>query len=220
LLTESLFGVEARNLGKSARTRARLMDAAVQLFARDGFEAASVNEITRLAQVANGTFYVHFRDKDEIAAVVAFAMAGNVAQQIDRAMQPIEDAVERVSIGCRSFIDLACSQPNWGRALFRAIWTFRDLREEVIDTLRADLQRGVDQGAFTVAIDDLLIDTYAAMMLSALYGRLEGAFDPDAGSRVSELQLRMLGVAPDRARQVAWTPIPALSLELAPLEKG
>ena len=59
-----LFAPEVASLGKSARTRAQLMDAAIAVLARHGIEAASVNEIARAAGVANGTFYVHFRDKD------------------------------------------------------------------------------------------------------------------------------------------------------------
>lgn len=215
-----LFGGEAVNLGKSARTRARLMDAAVQLFARQGFEAASVNEIARLAEVANGTFYVHFRDKDEIAAAVALAIARNVARQLDEAMAGVEDAIERTSMATRRFIDLASSEPDWGAALFRAVWTFRELREGVIGFVRADLRRGVDQGVFTVAIDDVLVDTFAAMVMGGLFGRLQGDCGPDAGCRVAELQLRMLGVPATLARETAWREIPPLTLRLTPLPKG
>jgi len=220
LIAQGLFGAEASNLGKSARTRARLMDAAVQLFARDGFEAASVNEIARVAGVVNGTFYAHFRDKDEIAAAVALGIGHNVVRQLDEAMTGIEDAVERSSLATRRFIDLAASQPDWGAAFVRAVLVFRDLRDSMSAYLRADLQRGVDQGVFTVEIDDLLIDTFASMIMGALAGRLRGDFGPDAGARVSELQLRMLGVPADRAREVCSREIPALTLELAPLPKG
>ena len=121
MVASGLFLDEARKLGKGARTRARLMDAAARLFARDGFEAASVNEIARVADVANGTFYVHFRDKEEIAAAVAFAVATHVVGQLDTAMTDVDDAVERVSLATRRFVELASSQPDWGRALFRAV---------------------------------------------------------------------------------------------------
>jgi AcrR family transcriptional regulator len=220
LLANGLFRDEARNLGKSARTRACLMDAAVALFARDGFEAASVNEIARLAEVANGTFYVHFRDKDEIAAAVAFTVAAHIVGQLDAAMTDVDDAVERVSLATRRFVDLASSQPDWGRALFRAVWLFPRLRDQVTANLRADLERGHAQGAFTVAIDDIVLVTIASMSASALFGRLQGAFGPEAGSRMAELQLRMLGVAPDLAGEVAWRPIPPLSLEIAPTARA
>lgn len=216
MTVQGLFANEASNLGKSARTRARLMDAAVQLFARDGFEAASVNEIARVAGVVNGTFYAHFRDKDEIAAAVALAIGHNVVRQLDEAMTGIEDAVERSSLATRRFIDLAASQPDWGAAFVRAVLVFRDLRDNLSAYLCADLQRGVDQGVFTVEIDDLLIDTFASMIMGALAGRLRGDFGPDAGARVSELQLRMLGVPAGRAHEVSRREIPALALDLAP----
>jgi AcrR family transcriptional regulator len=66
-----LFADAARKLGKSERTRARLMDAAVGIFAREGYEAASVNRIAQSADVLKGTLYLHFMDKDDIAAAVS-----------------------------------------------------------------------------------------------------------------------------------------------------
>ena len=212
-----LFGGGAAHLGKSARTRARLMDAAVRLFARDGFEAASVNEIARLADVANGTFYVHFRDKDAIGSEVALAIARNVTRQLDEAMAGVDDAVDRTSMATRRFIDLACSEPDWGHALLRALWTFRGLRESIVGPLRSDLQRGVDQGVFDVEIDDMLIDTFASMVMGGLFARLAGDSGADAGARVAELQLRMLGVPAERARAAAWRTLEPVALRLAPL---
>lgn len=209
-----LFTREARNLGKSARTRARLMDAAVDVFARDGFEAASVNEITRAAEVANGTFYVYFKDKDEIATAVAYRIAHDVVQQLDAAMVGISDAVERTSCATRRFLDLASSNPQWGLALFRAVWIYTDLRDSVVGYLRADLELGVAQGAFTAQIDDFLISTFLAMTMAALFRRLNGEAGPDAGSRLAELQLRMLGVDPDLAKRVAFQDLEPVTLTI------
>lgn len=197
------FAREARHQGKSARTRARLMDAAVGVFAAQGFEAASVNEIARAADVANGTFYVHFRDKDEIAALVAFRIAGEVARRLDEAMTDIDDAAERVSLATRRFIDLASRDPAWGWALVRAVGAMSDLRRQVVSYLRADLERGARQGVFTVPVDDLLCDVFATMTIAALVRRLRGEGGEEVGSRVAELQLRMLGVPAERAAVVS-----------------
>jgi AcrR family transcriptional regulator len=189
------------------------------VFARDGFEAAAVNENTKLAQMANGTFYVHFRDKRDIAQAVTVGIAQEIARQLDEAMSDIDDAVERVAMATRRFLDLAASAPDWGRAFFRAVWTFRDMRENMIAFLRADLQRGRDQGVFSVEIDDFLIDTFASMTMGALFGRLAGEFGSEAGARVAELQLRMLGVEPGRAYAVANRQLPELSLTISALPK-
>lgn len=50
---------------KRARTRAELLQAARQVFAARGFHEASIAEITQVADVGVGTFYLHFRDKDD-----------------------------------------------------------------------------------------------------------------------------------------------------------
>jgi len=201
------FALEARNLRKSARTRARLMDAAVEVFARDGFEAASVNEIARLADVANGTFYVHFKDKDAIAADVAFGIANDIARQMDEAMSHIEDAAERFSCATRQFIELAVGQPRWGWVLIRSAWYAPELHRQMESYLRADLERGVRQGSFTIDIDPFTIDTIGSMILSAVAARLRGDAGQEVASRVSELALRTLGYPHAQAHAVAWSPI-------------
>jgi AcrR family transcriptional regulator len=213
--TSGRFADEARHLGKSARTRARLMDAAVDIFAREGFEAASVNQIAQAAEVVNGTFYIHFKDKDDIANAVTYRIAADITRQLDEAMADIDDAAERTSTATRRFIEFAGAQPEWGMAFFRAVWSFRDLRENVITYLRSDLKRGAKQGAFTVPIDDFLIDTFASMTMGALFARISGTAGADAGSKVAELQLRMLGVTPARAKKAAWRDLPKIELSMA-----
>lgn len=210
--SSGVFAAAARDQRKAQRTRARLMDAAVRVFARDGFEAASVNVIAQEAEVANGTFYLHFRDKDEIAGTVAFRMAADVAARLDAAMADMDDAVERVSFGTRQFLNLATSDPAWGWALFRSAWALPALREQVIAYARADLLRGRRQGVFKVEIDAFTVEMFASMVLTALFARLSGSAGDEAGSKATELQLRMLGVAPARARRVAWRRLEQLSL--------
>ena len=55
---------------KRARTRTELLAAARKVFAAHGFHEASIAEITAQADVGVGTFYLHFRDKDEIFATL------------------------------------------------------------------------------------------------------------------------------------------------------
>jgi hypothetical protein len=54
------------------------------------------------------------------------------------------------------------------------------------------------------------------MTLSALFDRLSGAAGPEAGPKVAELQLRMLGVSPARAKKVAWRELPKIELAILP----
>jgi len=47
-------------------TRQRLVDAALPVFARNGFERATVDEIVREAGYSKGAFYVHFESKEDL----------------------------------------------------------------------------------------------------------------------------------------------------------
>jgi AcrR family transcriptional regulator len=77
---------------KSDETRARILDAAVALFRRRGFDAATMREIAAEAGVATGAAYYYFDSKDAI--VLAF---------YDRAQREMEARLEDALAGTRDF---------------------------------------------------------------------------------------------------------------------
>ena len=214
------FASEARLLNKSARTRAKLMDAAAEVFAQEGFEAASVNEIARRAEVANGTFYVHFKDKESIAAEVAARIGGDITGQIDQAMAEMDDAIERLSFGTRQFIQFGTRQPLWGWVLIRSGSYLPAMRRQMETHLYADLERCRLQGRISVIVDAFLVDAIMAVVFSALSGRLRGDIGEEAGCKASELILNMLNVPQPLAHEVAWKDVELRELVLTVRPKG
>jgi len=51
---------------RKAETRSRILDAAYRVFARRGYEAATVEEITDECGIAKGALYGHFDSKEEL----------------------------------------------------------------------------------------------------------------------------------------------------------
>jgi AcrR family transcriptional regulator len=51
---------------RKAQNRAKLLDAAKKVFAEKGFGEATARDIVRETDLATGTFYNYFRDKDEV----------------------------------------------------------------------------------------------------------------------------------------------------------
>ena len=51
---------------RSDDKRRRILQAAVEVFARKGYFAARVSDIARRAEVADGTIYLYFRGKEDI----------------------------------------------------------------------------------------------------------------------------------------------------------
>ena len=58
---------------KGERTRARLIDAAREVFERDGFLTARIADIARTAGLSQGSFYHYFESKEQIFREVAAA---------------------------------------------------------------------------------------------------------------------------------------------------
>ena len=105
---------QGRGARRKARTRAELLTAARQIFAERGLHAASIAEITKAADVGVGTFYLHFRDKEDI-------FNSMLEEGIERIRQQVTEAVayspqgEKLEIGLRVGFRLAYTQ----RDLFR-----------------------------------------------------------------------------------------------------
>ncbi len=54
------------------RTRERIVNVAIKLFADKGFDKATVDEIVARAGVAKGTFYLYFKSKEDLIKEIAF----------------------------------------------------------------------------------------------------------------------------------------------------
>lgn len=62
----SLVQSVGKRLNKQISKNNRLLEAAYQLFLEQGFDAVSIQEIADRAGIAKGTFYLYFRDKDDL----------------------------------------------------------------------------------------------------------------------------------------------------------
>lgn len=58
--------MDTRHERRKHRTRQKLLDAALQLIDTSDYNEIGVLDITEAADVSKGTFYQHFRDKDEL----------------------------------------------------------------------------------------------------------------------------------------------------------
>lgn len=102
-------------------TRGRKFDqvlaGAREVFMRDGFEGANVDDIAKAARVSKATLYRYFPDKRllfmEMAQLECQLQADHVMQTIDMSA-PIADVLRDV---CRQIVDFIMS--DFGRSIFR-----------------------------------------------------------------------------------------------------
>ena len=196
---------------RRAETRQSLVRAARQILAESADTNVSVQVIAQRADVGFGSFYNHFTSKaDLFDAAVADAL-DEYGQAIDERLRGIEDPAELVAASFRLSAAMADSHPELMLVLrHRGLGQIHADRGLAPRALR-DLRVGAASGRF--ALPDPLV------ALSALGGSLMALLElrftrPDVDSEASaqdmaEMALRMLGLRPDEAREVAHRPLPA-----------
>ncbi|HJP64885.1 MAG TPA: TetR family transcriptional regulator [Actinomycetota bacterium] len=65
----------------------RLLEAAKEAFARKGYDDTNVDEICRAARIAKGSFYRHYRSKEDLFFAVADAAATDVVTLFEEARE-------------------------------------------------------------------------------------------------------------------------------------
>ncbi len=190
-----------QQLGKRGRTRARLTDAALRLMSERGINATSVSEIAAAAELANGTFYLYFKDKAEIVAAVCQAVTLAMHNEMSSTRTSLNDAAARVAFGTYQFIEIAAAEPSWGRLLVSAFTEFEAIKEDISRYMRLDVALGIKQGRFSEPFDEFIIDCHLAILRVGVNARLAGA-GRDVATRAAEYQLRMLGMVSAEAEKV------------------
>lgn len=166
-----------------------------------GINATSVSEIAAEAELANGTFYLYFRDKTDIVAAVCQAVTLAMHNEMSSVRLSLEKASARVAFGTQQFIEIAAAEQNWGRLLIWAFSEFEAIKDDISRYMRLDVALGVEQGCFTEVADEFTIDTMLAILRAGIVSRLGGA-GADVGARAAEYHLRILGMSAADAHAV------------------
>ena len=104
-------------LAKGQSTREHLLDAATELFARDGYDATSIEVVLRRSGVSRGSLYHHFADKKALFEAVLHRLQAEVVESTIKAAKGSADGVEALKAGCIACVKLARDNPRVSRIL-------------------------------------------------------------------------------------------------------
>jgi AcrR family transcriptional regulator len=192
---------------RRAETRARLLQAARELFAEQGVGATRTGEITERADVAAGSLYNHFADKGEIVEALLGEIAEEQGELVDELTAEIDDPAAVVAFAHRHFLRLARSDPGFGQLVIRLDASHRLMHESLGPRATRDIQAGIDSGRFDV--DDAATAVYSTggALLGTIAGVVDGALGDDADIVHATAVLRMLGLSRAQAAKVASLPM-------------
>lgn len=99
---------------KRDRTRCAIVDAAIEIIADKGLDAASIDELMRAAGMARGTFYNYFQSRDEVLAAVVYTMQAQMRDSVEQRIPEGLMPAQVVACMIYGFIQFCLDRPRLG----------------------------------------------------------------------------------------------------------
>lgn len=121
-------------------TRQRLLDASLSVFARHGYERATVDEIVREAGFSKGAFYVHFESKEDLFWAMLEERIAAHQEALRQAIDPSASVAENERRILEAIFSLGRQDSAWA-AMFMEFAAHAGRNEKVRQRLAAMYQR-------------------------------------------------------------------------------
>lgn len=92
---------------RTQETQKRLLDAAEQVFIRDGYEAAQLDEIAARADRSKGAVYTHFKSKEDLFLALFEDRTRSIVDVLLASLRECNDRKESVEAFRKFFVGLA-----------------------------------------------------------------------------------------------------------------
>jgi AcrR family transcriptional regulator len=112
------MGVKERRERQKKFLRQEILDAASELFVRDGYENVSMRRIADKIEYSPTTIYLYFKDKTELLEEVCKQTFGGLVKRLTKIMGQPGDPVERLKRGLITYIEFGLENPHHYRATF------------------------------------------------------------------------------------------------------
>ncbi len=139
---------------KKDNKRTAMMQAAVRVFAEKGYYEATVRDIVSAADVAVGTFYFYFPDKETLFVHLYEETADFLVRTIRQAVANRTTLPQQMSAGIQAYVNIAVFEPAVVQLLLvggvGAVLSLRqkraEFREKVVRLRQAPLDNALQKG--------------------------------------------------------------------------
>ena len=180
----------------ASKTREKLVDVARQLFAKNGLENTTMNEIALASGKGRRTLYTYFKNKEEVYLAVIGTELERLSvrmEEVARSPLNLEDKlVEFIFVHLGLIKEAVLRNGNLRAEFFRNIWMVEKVRKNFdqteIDFFVSVLKEGHSTGEFYVVNVPLVADVmhYCVKGLEVpyIYGRLGEGLNKEESRRI------------------------------------
>ena len=166
----------ARRLDRRVqRTRKLLRESIMALILEEGYDAISIQDITDHANLGRATFYLHFKDKDELLLDVMNQFMADFLEQVPQ-FSTSQWRLEDTKTIARLF-DFAAEHYDLYRIMIigsGGITASRQLHQTIAENIKTSIQNEIDELILEPAVPvDFIANYYAGSLLTTIYWWLD-----------------------------------------------
>ncbi len=192
---------------RGERTRRNLLAAAEVEFGEKGFHNASISSITQRAGVAQGTFYLYYRSKEEIFRALVEHMNRTMRRYLSEAIEGAANRAEAERIGLEAFLRFCREHENLYRIVMESQfvdpeahrWYFQTLAGGYAERLEAAQSRG------EVRLGDPYTQALALIGIAFFMGKRHLIWSedgtPESDVLAAATEIIQHGITPDPGKQ-------------------
>ena len=174
-----------------SKTRQKLVDVARQLFAKNGLENTTMNDIAVASGKGRRTLYTYFKSKEDVYYAVIESELERLSDRMDevaaKRIKPQDKIIELIYIHLTTIKETVMRNGNLRAAFFRNIWMVEKVRknfdEDEIELFRKVYAEGKAEGEFDIDNVELVADIthycIKGLEVPFIYGRLDHGMTPE-----------------------------------------
>ena len=174
------------------KTRQLLVDVARQLFAKNGLENTTMNDIALSSGKGRRTLYTYFKSKEDIYYAVIEGELERLSEKLDevaaKKTRPQEKVIELIYTHLNMIKETVVRNGNLRAEFFRNIWMVEKVRknfdDEEIKLFRKVYIEGKESGEFDIDNIDLVADIthycIKGLEVPYIYGRIAHGMSEEA----------------------------------------
>lgn len=152
-LDDHVFQIDVKPLNiEVTSTRMKLLQAAEKLFGARGYRNTMISDIARLANVASGTFYVHFDSKEKILEELVLTTNRNMRITISTAIKRFPDRRDAEIAGFLAFLKFFMLHHNMYLIVRQAEFfnpaISKNYYEKILGSYLPPLEKAMREGQF------------------------------------------------------------------------
>ena len=203
--------MDDRESEKRNQTKRSLLESARDLVAERGSDRISIQEITKRADVATGTYYNYFETKRDIFVAVALHLRSQMQEDLEPVRNKIKDPAMRVTITLRYYFDQAFNHTEWREFVSNTGLSGEITLHQPEDEALKDIEEGIKGGRFRVD-DPSFTQSLILGMVKHVIEQIESRkADGSCVNYAIRSVLQMLGLPELVSQALTQTPLPPIA---------